>query len=78
MNNTNPKLNNAIISLEGKALSAKNEIAYLESELNSGESINGFTLPGMLEIRVISEVTLPYLRGELESYELALEILRGN
>jgi hypothetical protein len=78
MNNANPKLNNAIISLEGKAISAKNEIAYIESELNSGESINGFTLPGMLDIAVVSEVTLPFLRGELESYELALEILRAN
>ncbi len=78
MNKLNPKLNDAIIALEGKAISARNEIAYLESELNSGESINGFTLPGMQDIQCVSEVTLPFLRNELESYELALQLLRAN
>lgn len=66
----------AIIALEGRLIAVNQDITYLESELNSGQELNGYTLPGMLDITFITECQLPNLIEEKESYEGALSLLR--
>ena len=66
----------AIVALESRLVATNQDINYLESELSSGAELNGCTLPGMLDIKFVTECQLPNLIEEKKSYEDALRILR--
>ena len=71
------KLTNALIVLESKLNSVNEEITFIQKELDSGEQINGFTLPSMLDIDFLTNAKLPNLTEEKVHYENALSILRN-